>query len=158
MLHRFSIGLRSGEHAGHSIISPFLTRTFFKKLVVTCAAWEGALSCIKTILLQKAKLFFLCHGNQCSLRNAMYVGAVIFTPSLTRKGPTSSSWMIATQNITPPPPCRRLIRCGHNAFVSHHPRLQPSGPSRVARHSSVNNTNSKFCFKYFFAHSSLFSQ
>ena len=157
MLHRVSIGLRSGEHAGYSIISPFLT-TFFKKLAVKCKACEGALSCMKTILLQKTTLFFLYHGNQCSLRNAMYVWAVIFTPSLTRKGPTSSSSMFVAQNISPPPPCSRLISFGHNAFASHYPLLQPSGLSRVAPHSSVNYTNSKLCFKYFLAHSSLFSR
>lgn len=105
MLHGFSMGLRSREHAGHTIISPFLTRTFFKKSVVKCAACEGALSCMKTIFLRKVILFFFYHGNKCSFRNAMYVGVVILIPSLTRKGPTSWSLMIAAKNITPPPPC-----------------------------------------------------
>src|SRR4029434_2026873 len=42
------------------------------------------------ILLQKARFFFLYHRRKWSVRNSTYFAEVIFTPSGTLKGPTSS--------------------------------------------------------------------
>ncbi len=78
---RFTIGLRSGEDGGHNMsFSTFMpiaasdTEVFF-------ATWDGALSCMKMILLRKArffvpwkkvvsqKLYMLCHGNFHTFRD-----------------------------------------------------------------------------------------
>lgn len=67
---------------------------------------------------------------------------VIFTPSGTLKGSTSSLSLplIPAQNMTPPPPCWHRSLVGTWWPFTNHPPLHPSGPSRVARHSSVNKT------------------
>ena len=61
------MGLRSGEDGGHTMsFSSFMpiaandTEVFF-------AAWDGALSCMKMILLRKARFFFLYHGRKWSV-------------------------------------------------------------------------------------------
>ncbi len=156
MLQRFSIGLRSGEDGGHTMsFSPFMpiaandTEVFF-------AAWDGALSCMKKILLRKAQFFFLYHGRKWSVRNSIYFAEVIFTPSGTLKGPTSSLPMILAQNMTPPPPCWCRSLVGTWWPSTNHPLLHPSVPSRVARHSSVNKTVWKLVFMYVWAHCNRF--
>ena len=63
---------------------------------------------------------------------------VIFTPSATLNGSTSSLPMIAFQNITLPNPSWRLIRWGRGASVKYHPLLHPSGTSKIAWHLLVN--------------------
>ncbi len=135
--------------------SPFMpiaandTEVFF-------AVWDGALSCMKMILLRKAQFFFLYHGRKWSVRNSIYFAEVIFTPSGTLKGPTSSLPMIPAQNMTPPPPCWRRSLVGRWWPSTNHPLLHPSGPSRVTRHSSVNKTVWKLVFMYLWAHCNRF--
>lgn len=112
---------------------------------------------MKMIFLRNAWFFFLNHGRKCCLRNSTYIMEVIFTPSGILKGPTISLPMIPAQNITPPPPCwcRSLVCMGCPS--TSRPPLHPSGPSSVARHSSVNETVLKSCIVlYCLAHWSRF--
>ena len=61
--------------------------------------------------------------------------------------------MIPSQIIAPPPSCCHLILLCGVVPLSSQPLIQPSGPSRVSRDSSVNNTCSKFVFMYDLAQS-----
>ncbi len=90
------------------------------------------------------------------VRNSIYFAKVIFTPSGTLKGPTSSLPMIPAQNMTPPPPCWRRSLVGTWWPSTNHPLLHPSGLSRVGRHSSVNKSVWKLVFMYVWAHCNLF--
>lgn len=78
-------------------------------------------------------------------------------PSGTRNGPHNSSPMIPAQNITPPPPCWRRKRYGVGVPFGFQTLAHPSGPSRVARASSVKRTCWKSNFIYFCAQESRFS-
>ncbi len=97
-----------------------------------------------------------CTMEESGQSETLYFAEVIFTPSGTLKGPTSSLPMIPAQNMTPPPPCWRRSLVGTWWPSTSHPLLHPSVPSRVARHSSVNKTVWKLVFMYVWAHCNRF--
>ena len=52
MLHRFSMGFKSGENGGHTMTRPFLKQIFCRSVLpVVLAACDWALSCIKIVFL-----------------------------------------------------------------------------------------------------------
>ena len=70
-------------------------------------------------------------------------------PCSTLKGLTMAFPRNPAQNMTPPPPCCFLIWLPDDFPFSTH----PSGPSMVTRHSYVQRTLVKYCFKYLTAQS-----
>lgn len=105
MLHRFSRGLRSGDDGGHTMNFFSLHAHSSQGPNGIFAAWNGALSCMKMILLLKARFFFLYHGSKWAVRNSTYFAEVIWTPWGTLKGLIKSLPMFPAQNITLPSPC-----------------------------------------------------
>src|SRR4029434_6122165 len=77
------------------------------------------------ILLRKARFFFLYHGRKWSVRNSTYFAEVIFTPSGTLKGPTSSLPMIPAQNMTPATSLLTSQPCWDMVAI-HQPSTTPS--------------------------------
>lgn len=131
----------------HDFCSPLMPIAA-KASMVFFVAWDGALTCMKMILLWKAQFFLLYHGKKCAVRNSTYFAEVILTPSDTFKGPTDTLPMILAQNIPPPPHCWCCSLVGTWCPSTNHPELHPSGPSSVARLSPVNKTVWKLVFIY----------
>lgn len=157
MLHRFSIGLRSGDDGGHTMNFFSLHAHSSQGPNGIFAAWNGALSCMKMILLLKARFFFLYHGSKWAVRNSTYFAEVIWTPWGTLKGLIKSLPMFPAQNITLPSPCWLCSLVGTWLPSTNHPEFHPNGPSSVARHSSVNKTAWKLVIMCFWAHCNHFS-
>ncbi len=89
------------------------------------------------------------------LSQSAYSSEFSFTPLWTLAGPISLSLTMAAQNITPPPPCCHRCLIGSEAESIAHSVAHPSGPSKVARASSVHKTWEKFTFMWSLAHFSL---
>ena len=126
-----------------------LAKTLAKYSVVNLAAWEGALSCMKTMSFRNDKLFFLTTG-QGGPSGSQYTVWKSFCLHLRLNCPTSSLSTIAAQNITQPPLCCCLIWWERGPSLQKHRLLHPSGPSRVARHSSASRTFENLISCYFF--------
>lgn len=77
-------GWGQGRMGGHSM-SLCTSMPIANNAEVFFAAWNGALSCMKIILLQIVQFFFQYHGRKWSVRNS-----VIFTTLVNLKLPTSS--------------------------------------------------------------------
>ena len=107
-------------------------------------------------LLWKAQFFFLDHGRKWSVRNSTFFAEVTFTPSGTLKElPALSPWFWSkTWLLHLLADVTALL--GQWWPSTSHPLLHPSGPSGVALHSSVNETDCKRVFMYVWAHCSHF--
>ena len=97
-------------------------------------------ACMKIIFFLDAGRLLRDKGIQLSWRKFRYVSAFIFKPSGTLNGPTSSLPITPAQNMTPPPHCCRLTLDGLLQPFTSQPLHKPSGPLRVALHSSVERT------------------
>ncbi len=88
------------------------------------------------------KLYMLCRGHFHTFSDPK--GAYQLSPhDSCPKHDSSTSWLTSQ-------PCWDIVA------IHNHPLLHPSGPSRVARHSSVNKTVWKLVFMYVWAHCNRF--
>lgn len=141
--HRFSVGLRSGDDGGHTMIFSPLIPMQPRNVVnlVFYAAWDSALSCMKIMLWLKVQ-FFLYDARKWAVKNSTDLADVILTPSHFPVFHTASSL------------CHLL--CWHCSLVGVgwpfkiHLELYSSGPSSVAQRSLVNKTVWTFVFMFYF--------
>ena len=144
-------GFKSGENGGRAMTRPFFKPIFCRLLNVVFAACYGALSRIKIVFLFSDKDLDLNHGLRCSFKKATYATKVIYAPSGTFHGPTSSLQMIPAENMMP------LLRCGRLTWMirllpfATQPLLHPSGPSSVTLHTFD-------CKQYYFKYNFMYTE
>ena len=95
-VHRFSIGFKSGDYAGHFIVG---MRHFVKNFLTFVAVWHGALSCMKRKVSSVATTIESAPGGTCNS-----LSTKVTTPSFKISRYWSALTFPASQTINEPGP------------------------------------------------------
>ncbi len=137
MPYRSSIGFRSGDMLGQSII---FTLSFFIKAVVILEVCLGSLSCWNTALRPSLRR----EGIMLCFSMSQYM-LVFMVPSVNCSSPVPAALM-QPQTMTLPPPCLTVGKTHLSLYSSpgyRHTRLKPSEPNKFILVSSDHRT----CFQ-----------
>ena len=81
---KFSIGFKSGGFGSQTIMVLVTNPSNVRNCVAVCAAWDGALSCMKMIFLSRTKRQLSSHGSSEFSRSAQDVPVDNFSHPSTR--------------------------------------------------------------------------